>query len=449
MKNKILQIQGLEYPNTGIAYFNNKKVKIKNTLPGQTVEANVRRNKAHLVRVIEPSEKEITPFCPNFSRCGGCSYQNIPYEYELELKKGIVLQLLDNKGVKGYDFLGIETGGNAPYRNKMEYSFGDSYKDGPLMLGLRKTKAYYEVINSIFCNIVDNDFTQILFFVQMFFRETEESFYNKKTHTGTLRHLVVRKGANTKEILINLVTTSGMDTALDRFVENLVALPLSAKIVGILHTINDSLSDVVQIDEIRPLYGQNFYTDTIFGLVFKIYPTAFFQTNTKGAEVLYGIVKDFVSSCQNADKNQCNDVIYDLYCGTGTIAQILSPLAKRVYGIDLVEGAIEAAKENTEFNNISNCHFFCGDVKDVVQTISEMPNIVVVDPPREGLTPKALSRVLGLGAAYIVYISCKPTSMARDINVLAEAGYKLTKLKMVDMFPRTPHIEVVGVLELL
>ena len=442
MKTIILQIQELEYPSTGIAYLNNKKVKLKNTLPGQIIEAKVNRGKARLIQVVKPSEKEIISPCPVFGQCGGCRYQNISHDYELELKEEIVIKLFKDQFMENLDFSGIETCGSSHYRNKMEYSFGDEYKGGPLALGLRKINAYYEVINSEDCNIVDNDFVKILFFVQNFFKGTNEVFYSKTKHTGTLRHLVIRKGINTKEILINLVTTSGISEISESFVKGLVGLPLDSKIVSIMHTTNNSMSDVVQIDKIRVLYGQNFYTDTLLGLKFKIYPMTFFQTNTKGAELLYSIVKSFVQSCSK------RNIIYDLYCGTGTIAQILSDMAERVYGIDLVADSIQAAKENAEYNNIKNCRFLAGDVKDVVQTIGELPDIVVVDPPREGLTPKALARVAELGAPYIIYISCKPTSMVRDIEMLFQSGYRLSKLKPVDMFPKTAHVEAVALLQL-
>lgn len=439
-KEAIVYIDDFEYPNYGISYINNKKIKIKGVLPNQKVKVLKNKNKAKIVELLGSSILERKPTCDVFNDCGGCTYQNISYEYELELKKHVVLKMLVDKDISGYNFLGIEGSSQYAYRNKMEYSFGDLCKFGSLSLGLRKSGKYYEVVNSNTCNIVDSDFIKILFFTQNFFQNTTESFYNKKLHTGSLRHLVIRKGINTKEVLINLVTTSDFKTDTKKFVEGINNLSLLSKVNGILHTFNDSLSDTVKLEKMKILYGYDYYNETICGLKFKVYPMAFFQTNTNGAEILYRVVKEFILECEK------RDIIYDLYCGTGTIAQVVSSIAEEVYGIDIIKESIQVAQENAKQNNVTNCRFYTGDVKDILETVGKNPDIIIVDPPREGLTPKAIKKVIALKSKYIVYISCKPSSFVTELIEFMNSGYYLKKLKLVDMFPKTPHVEAIGLL---
>ena len=432
-----LNIEDIEYPSVGIAYHNERKIKIKNTLPGQKVLAKVAKGKGRIIEIKERAQQEITPLCPVFEQCGGCTYQNINYELELQIKEKVVLDHFEGVPFK---YLGIEGTEKTGYRNKMEYSFGDKEKDGELNLGLRKRNSYYETVNTNKCNIVTRDFLHILFLVQGYFRRKGDNFYHRGSHEGSLRHLVIRKGKHTNQILLNLVTTSGFDNSeLPELVDMIIKhVWIQNEVVGFLHTVNDSVADVVQSDNQTVVYGQDYYTDTLFDLKFNISPFAFFQTNTTGAERLYTIVKEFVQTCENTD------TILDLYCGTGTIGQVLSPLAKTVVGIDLVKEAIEVANENTKLNNITNCKFIAGDVKDVIDEVEVTPNVIVVDPPREGLHPKALKKLIEIGCDDIIYVSCKPTSLARDVAVFSEHGYELVQMKLLDMFPRTAHVEAVA-----
>lgn len=434
-KELLLDIVDLEYPSVGIAYHNERKIKIKNTLPRQKVLAKVMKGKGRIVEIIEQAPEEIPPLCPVFSICGGCTYQNINYDYELKLKEQVVLDHF--KGL-AFEYLGIEGTNPTAYRNKMEYSFGDKEKAGELNLGLRKRHSYYETVNTNKCSIVHRDFLHLLFLVQRHFINEGEQFYHRGTHEGTLRHLVIRRGHHTDEVLVNLVTTSGFRGDLKPLVEKILKHDwIRAKLVGFIHTINDSVADVVQTDEQRLIYGQDYYTDKLFDLTFKIAPFAFFQTNTAGAERLYQIVKEFVLSCEKTE------TLLDLYCGTGTIGQVLSPLAKEIVGIDLVASAIQVANENAKLNGITNCKFLAGDVKDVIDEVGVVPDTIVVDPPREGLHPKAMKKLLALDCKDIVYVSCKPTSLARDVAIFKEHGYELVALKLLDMFPRTAHVEAV------
>ena len=440
-KNVELTIEKMEFPNTGIAHYENTKIKIKNTLVNQKIEALVAKGKGRIVKVLEKSPDEIAPLCEDFSICGGCSYQNISYEYELKLKEDAVLQLFNF--LDRYEYLGLECAlSSGEYRNKMEYSFGDEEKGGNLALGMRKRGSSYEVVTSKHCNIVDGDYRTILDTVLDYFQNSGERFYHKKTHQGTLRHLVVRKGKFTGEILINLVTTSAYSADLDEFTKVLLPLNLDGNIVGILHTINNSVADIVKPDKINILYGRDFYTDEILGLKFKISAFSFFQTNSCGAQRLYSTVRDFVLQCKEKD-----GIIFDLYCGTGTIGQILSSVTKEVVGIEIVEEAVQAATENAKQNNITNCTFITGNVLDIVDTIEKKPNIIILDPPRDGIHKKAIKKIIDFDAPSIIYVSCKPTSLARDLEIFIEHGYVVKKLKLHDLFPRTYHVESVALLE--
>ena len=325
------------------------------------------------------------------------------------------------------------------YRNKMEFSFGDEYKDGPLSLGLHKKGSTYDVLTASDCKLVHEDLTKILMCVLNHFKDLGASYYKKMQHVGYLRHLLLRRGDVTGEILVNLVTTTQEEHEMQPLVEKLLSLSLEGKIVGILHILNDSWSDVVQSDETRVLYGQDYYYEKLLGMDFKITPFSFFQPNTKGAEVLYQIVRDYIGDIRDL-------TVFDLFSGTGTIGQVLAPVAKKVIGVEIVEEAVEAAKENAVHNGLSNCEFIAGDVFKVLDEIEEKPDVIVLDPPRDGIHPKALPKILDYGVDRIVYISCKVTSLARDLEMMQARGYKVEKCVAVDQFAGTVHVETVVLL---
>ena len=258
-------------------------------------------------------------------------------------------------------------------------------------------------------------------------------------HVGYLRHLLLRRGNKTGEVLVNLVTTSQEEPDLSPLVRQLLELQLDGKIVGILHIINDSLSDVVKSDETRILYGQDYFYERLMDLEFKITPFSFFQPNSGGAEVLYSTVREYIGDIK--DKT-----VFDLFSGTGTIAQVLAPVAKQVIGVEIIEEAVEAARENALHNGLSNCKFIAGDVFQVLDEITEKPDVIVLDPPRDGVHPKALPKILDYGVENIVYISCKVTSLARDLEVMQARGYRVVKCAAVDQFCQTVHCEVVALL---
>ena len=443
-------IEKVEFPNKGKVYVPEEEryVIVKNGIPGQKVKFIVNKFKSgnaegRLLEVLEKSEKETrTPVCSIFPACGGCMYQTMSYEDQMQMKGEQVREILESAMAPGktFTFEGVKASPKEfGYRNKMEFSFGDEYKDGPLSLGLHKKGSTYDVLTASDCKLVHQDMNKILMCVLEYFQNLGASYYKKMQHIGYLRHLLLRRGDTTGEILINLVTTTQEDYDLTPLVEQLLALQLEGKIVGILHILNDSLSDVVQSDETRVLYGQDFFYENLLGLEFKITPFSFFQPNSRGAEVLYTIVRDYIGDIHDM-------TVFDLFSGTGTISQVLAPVAKEVIGVEIIEEAVEAAKENAARNGLGNCRFIAGDVFKVLDDIEAKPDVIVLDPPRDGIHPKALPKILDYGVDTIVYISCKVTSLARDLAMFQARGYEVVKAVAVDQFCETVHVETVVLL---
>lgn len=442
-------IEKVEFPNRGKATVEGETVIVKNGIPGQKVRfvINKKRGKrleGRLLEVLEKSPLERRePVCSVFPDCGGCMYQTMPYEEQLKMKQAQVKEILDRAVLGEYEYENIY---GSPqefhYRNKMEFSFGDAEKDGPLTLGLHKKGSTYDVLTAGDCQLVHQDMTKILTCVWEYFRDRKVSYYKKMQHVGYLRHLLLRRGTTTGEILVHLVTTSQEEHDLTPLKQELLGLGLEGKIVGIMHIINDSLSDVVKSDETRILYGQDYFYETLMGLKFKISTFSFFQPNTLAAEVLYNIVRSYVG--ETKDK-----VVFDLYSGTGTISQILAEVSKEVVGVEIVEEAVEAARENARMNGLKNCRFIAGDVLRVLDELEEKPDMIVLDPPRDGIHPKALPKILDYGVDRIVYISCKVTSLARDLELFQERGYRVEKCTAVDQFCQTVHVESIVLLSKL
>ncbi len=441
-------IEKVDFPNKGYVNIDGEKVIVKNGIPGQKVRFMINkkrsgRSEGRLLEVLENSPLEVRePVCKIFPACGGCMYQTMSYEEQLKMKETQVKGLLQEavgidtdlhwEGIHGSP---IEFG----YRNKMEFSFGDEYKDGPLSLGLHKKGSTYDVLTASDCKLVHPDMTAILSSVLDFFTELGAVHYKKMQHTGYLRHLLLRRGVTSGEILVHVITTSQAEYDYAPLVSRLLALPLEGKIVGIMHIINDSLSDVVQSDETRLLYGQDYFYETLLGLRFKISTFSFFQPNSLAAEVLYSIVRDYIGDTKDKE-------VFDLYSGTGTIAQLLASVAKEVIGVEIVEEAVEAAKVNAALNGLTNCRFIAGDVLKVLDDLTEKPDMIILDPPRDGIHPKALPKILAYGVENIVYISCKPTSLARDLPAFLAAGYEVQRSCSVDQFCETVHVETVVLL---
>ena len=408
-------IEKVDFPNKGYVMVEDQKVLVKNGMPGQKIRFVIQKKRSgraqgRILEVLEKSPLEKRePVCSSFPQCGGCMYQTMPYEEQLHMKERQIRELLEEVLVKEgqtdlngkADFVWEGIHGSPEefcYRNKMEFSFGDEYKDGPLSLGLHKKGSTYDVLNTDDCKLVHKDMTDILTCVRDYFLEKGVPYYKKMQHTGYLRHLLLRRGVTTGEILIHLVTTSQEEHDLEPLKDLLLALRLR----------------------------------------FRISTFSFFQPNSLAAEVLYSIVRTYVEDARGME-------VFDLYSGTGTIAQLLAPVAKEVIGVEIVEEAVEAARQNAALNGLSNCRFIAGDVLKVLDDLEVKPDMIVLDPPREGIHPKALPKILSYGVKRIVYVSCKATSLARDMETFLHAGYRLEKACCVDQFCQTVWTEAVAV----
>lgn len=440
----IVNINDMDSNGNGLANIDDTILKVKGAITGQKMKVRIKKIKknmaeASLMEVYEKSTFETSDVCKDFGECGGCTYLNVEYKKQLEIKENIVKRLLSNAGILNYEFLGIEGSPEIyAYRNKMEYTFGLD-DDRNINLGLHKRGKFYDIVTTKDCRIVDADFIKCIDIVLKYVKERNLPIYNIRTHEGFLRHFVVRKGGKSGEILLNIVTTSQITHDFLDLADILKSTSFSGKLVGLLHTYNDGLSDVVKCDKYEILYGRDYFMEDILGLKFKISAFSFFQTNSYGAEKLYSIARDFAGDIKEK-------TVFDLYCGTGTIGIIMAPYAKNVIGIELVKEAVDMAKENAEINGLDNCKFLSGDVSEKLKEIDETPDLVILDPPRPGVNPKAIMDIIRLNPGTIVYVSCNPESLARDLKMLTGRQYKVVKVKCVDMFPHTYHVETVALL---
>ncbi|MGI6733008.1 MAG: 23S rRNA (uracil(1939)-C(5))-methyltransferase RlmD [Anaerovoracaceae bacterium] len=375
--------------------------------------------------------------CEHRADCGGCIYQEIPYKEQLQLKAKEVMRNFADNLVTYERFLGIEGSPQRyAYRNKMEYTFGDEVKDGEMTLGLHKRGRHMSIITTDKCQLVDPDFNRIQQAVLEFCREREYPFYHKKSHKGLLRHLILRKGEHTGELLVNIVTSTQMPFDGAAFVSLIESLELKNRVVGILHTENDRLADAIICEKLNILSGRDYYNEELMGLKFRVSAFSFFQTNVPAVERLYTEALSLIPDLSGK-------TVFDLYSGTGTIAQAAALRAKKVIGIELVEEAVEAARANAEMNGLSNCSFIAGDVFKVLDDIDEKPDVIFLDPPRSGVHPKAMEKILNYGVKEIVYISCNPKTMAENLATAMLFDYHVKDLKAYDNFPFTRHVECV------
>ena len=485
------------------------RVVVKNGIPGQKIRYRISKKRkgrceGQLLDVLENSPVQTEPAgCSIFPACGGCLYRTMNYQAQLDMKAAQIRELMTDALHKGgqdeVPFEGIVGSPMADhYRNKMEFSFGDAVKDGPLTLGLHKKGSTYDILTATDCQIVHPDFNLITAYTLRFCTEQGWTYMHRVTHQGYLRHLLIRRAAMTDEILVDLVTTSQFpavqkylsdddsivvngvsdaaltsdedrdntaaltsdegrdntaasttgegrdntaaeDEILRAFVEGLRQLPTEGTIIGILHTVNDSVADVIRSDRTDILFGRDYFYEKLLGLTFRISPFSFFQTNSRGAEVLYENVREYLGDVSG-------QTVYDLYSGTGTIAQMMAPVCHRVIGVEIVPEAVEAARENARLNGLDNCEFIAGDVLKVLDEIEEKPDTIILDPPRDGIHPKAMPKILAYGVKRIIYISCKATSLARDLPIMMEHGYRVDRIRCTDMFPSSQHVETVTLL---
>lgn len=398
--------------------------------------------------------------------CGGCKYQGIDYKDQLADKDKNIRNLLQNHKIESSIYEGIVPSfSKYGYRNKMEYTFGDFEKGGNLELGMHRKKHFMSIVTSDMCQLVPEDFNKILKATLEFCRENKYSFYNKKTHIGLLRNLIIRQGVKTNELLVDIVTSKeGRALISDReitsiseeekfigkisdngifdekaYLDRLMNLDLENEIIGVLHTTNSSLADAVIDSGTKILYGRDYYEEELLGLKFKVGIFAFFQTNIRAVERLYKEALELVPDIDGK-------IVYDLYCGTGTISELSALKAKEVYGIEISEDAVKSAISNTELNGIKNCHYILGDVKEKLDELKEKPDLIIVDPPRAGLHDKVVRMLASYGVSEILYISCNPKTLAMNIEQFHYLGYEPLKMKAYDNFPMTGHVECITLL---
>ena len=379
--------------------------------------------------------------CPSFGRCGGCSYLDLTPEEQLKIKEREVLKCLNDSSIDTSVFMGMESSPRITgYRNKMEYTFGNEFKDGPTILGLHARKSFISIVPAGRCVLVPEDFRTLLELTLDFCAAGAYTHYNQKKHTGLMRGLILRRGVRTKELLVNIVTSSQGCFDEDAYKKAVLGASLNDEIVGVMHTINDSRSDALLGEDVRLLYGRRYYNEEILGLKFKVGAFSFFQTNVEAAERLY---KDAISLIPSLD----DKTVFDLYCGTGTMTQAMALKASKAVGVEIVEEAVETAREAAKLNGLNNCRFIAGDVGKVLAELQDKPDVIMVDPPRAGIMPKALNMILSYGVDNIVYVSCNPRTMAENLRAAALAGYKPVYIKAYDNFPYTKHIETICLLE--
>ena len=376
--------------------------------------------------------------CAMKDLCGGCLYQGVSYEDQVAQKDKEIRRLLKKHDISEDIYQGMVPAFTPYcYRNKMEYTFGDFEIGGELELGMHRKKSFMSIITNDSCQLVPDCFNQVLRSTLEFCRSRGYSFYHRKSHEGLLRNLVVRCGVKTNELLINIVTSS--EDGFDESAYTQMILDQNwgdMTVVGIIRTFNDSVADAVIPEGTKLLYGRDYYNEEILGLKFKVQAFAFFQTNIQAVERLYSDALELIPDIDNK-------TVYDLYCGTGTISQLMASRAKEVYGIEIVEEAVTAAISNTELNGISNCHYICGDVKEKLSELTEKPDVIVVDPPRVGMHEQVVNDLSRYGIDEFLYISCNANTMCINIDQFRLNGYEPVYLKVYDNFPMTKHAECI------
>ncbi len=452
-----LQVEDLAFEGKGIARRDGFVVFVRGAVPGDTVRAKVLKVKknfaeASVSEIISPSAQRVEPPCKYFGTCGGCQWQHLHYDRQLEYKRQQVLDAFERIG--GFQGIHVEPTVGAEeiyfYRNKIEFSFSDKRWLTPIEIASGKTveknfaigfhvaERFDKVLSIDECLLQSERSNSILNVVKDFCKRKQLSTYNSKLQAGSLRFLVIREGKNTGDLMINLVTFEDRLDVMQELRDLL--LQHFSQLSTFVNTISTRKAQVASGEREVVYYGDGTIQENIGKWKFKISANSFFQTNTKQAEKLFTITKALAEF-------HGNEVLYDLYSGTGTLSLFMSDAVKKVVGIELIESAAADAKRNAEVNKVTNCSFLHGDLKDKLtndtQWISEngKPDVIILDPPRSGLHPKVTQGVAQLLPARIVYVSCNPATQARDVKALCATGYSLEVLQPVDMFPQTFHIE--------
>ena len=459
-----LEITGSAFEGKSIARLHGLVVFVEGAVPGDLVTAQIFRTKknlveAKIVRLQRPSPLRTEARCFHFGTCGGCKWQHVDYQGQLQFKQQHVIDAFERIG--GFSNLPIQPILGAHeiffYRNKMEFSFSDQEwlelppvdaikpagLNGDIYLGLHVPQRYDKILDLKECHLQSQESNKILSFTRSFARETKTPVYSTESDSGYLRFLVIRQSKRTMQIMVNLVTRTDDASFMNSYAEKLKReVP---QITTIVNTINTKRAQIAFGEQERIYYGEGVIREQLGNRTFVISAGSFFQTNTAQAERLFETAKDFGELKQS-------DVVYDLYSGTGSIALFISSDVRQVVGVESAESAVKDAERNVVANNVTNCDFILGDLKDrLTRDIDWMkrypdPDVVILDPPRSGVHTKVIERIVEIGPPRIVYVSCNPATQARDVKLLCADKYRIAKLQPVDMFPHTYHIENVALL---
>jgi 23S rRNA (uracil1939-C5)-methyltransferase len=455
-KNVVLQqltVEDYAAEGKALARTEGKVIFISGAVPGDVVDVQLSKNKkdwaeGKAIHFHQYSKDRVEPFCEHFGVCGGCKWQMLPYKKQLQYKQNEVAQNLRRLGKidlpEIMPILGCDT--IARYRNKLEFTFSNrryllSSEMGTLNenmqhngLGFHVPRLFDKVIDINTCHLMVEPTNIIKNTIRSFALENNYPFYDIRNHTGWLRTLVLRI-CTTGEVMVNLCIAYEDEPAMKKLFDHLLLRVPS--ITTLLYTINPKKNDSIYDLLPKTYYGKGYALEMLEDFQFKISPKSFFQTNTRQGEKLYTVTRDFAELTGN-------ETVYDLYCGTGSIGIFVSKHAKKIIGVELIEEAVDDAKENAALNNIQHAHFFAGDVIDVCNdaffAMHGRPDVIITDPPRAGMHEKLVKKILDIGAPTVVYVSCNPATQARDLQLL-DAIYKVTKVQPVDMFPQTHHIE--------
>lgn len=463
-----LEITGYAFEGKGVAKIerdeSDKKyvVFVHGAYPGDIVEARITKKKknyaeAKTVNVLAPSPERIKPQCKYFGTCGGCKTQDLRYEIQTEYKEAQVREIFEHLGkFTDYEFLPILPAVKIyRYRNKMEFSFsekrwltkeeiesGETIENRDFALGLHIPRVFDKVLDIDECHLHTETSDEILNFTREFFKRRNVSIYSTKTHEGYLRHLVIKTAHHTRETLVNLVTGYDDENLMREYSDALVrAIP---SVTTVVNNVNLRKAQVATGDYEKTYFGKGYIFDFIGKFKYRISANSFFQTNTLQAEKLYDTAAEFADFSGD-------EIVYDLYSGAGTIAIYVSEKVREIYAVENVEAAVEDAKINMELNNVKNMSFIRADLNKSFYPIAResgfpAPDVIIADPPRGGMNPRTVNDILKFAPKKIVYVSCNPATQARDISLLSEGGYRLVKMRPVDMFPHTYHIENVALL---
>lgn len=451
-----IEIEKVAFGGQGIAHHGNFVLFVENALPGDRMKVRLRKVKkshafAYPIELIEPSQLRIDAPCSHFGYCGGCKWQNLDYQIQLDFKKQIVIESLEHIGNIHPELVHdvIPSPLIFGYRNKMEFSFSDNrwlpphelknpeIRKDDLSIGLHIPRYFDRIIDIEKCWLQDDRLNRILQLSKEFFKKAEIPVYHNRKHEGILRYLVLRQSFAFNQIMVNIVTFQSIQDKLNDFAHKLIKeIP---EIISIINGVNSRFAQVANCDQEFCIFGERVIKEKLGDYIFEISANSFFQTNSLQAKNLYQIIKDFAGLE--------GKIVWDLYSGTGSIAIFLSDKAKKIIGFEILEDSVKDAQKNAKINRVSNCEFISGDLRFSLEKFShEFPDIIICDPPRSGMHPKVLDIILKIAPHKIIYVSCNPTTLARDVTILNEK-YKLREVQPLDMFPHTYHIESVCRLE--